>query len=447
MAKKQPVNDELDSILAEMGISDPKSQKSSKGKSNKQSGNGGKGDQSAKASANGQSACNNSNVPKAVKKGGKLVQTDPPTIPICDLYPQKNFPLGQIMEYTSQTDDCMAKDRMTSTECKQRDKLSEESWKHCREGAEVHRQVRQHIQRWVKPGVKLIDLCEELEATSRRLIKERGLEAGLAFPTGCSINHCAAHYTPNPGDQTVLNYDDVCKIDFGVHVQGRIIDCAFTLYFNDRYKNLVEAVRDATNTGIKTAGIDVPLGDVGAAVQEVMSSYEVELNGETYQVKPIKNLNGHSIDPYNIHAGKTVPIVATGDRTRMEENEIYAIETFGSTGNGVVHDDGEVSHFMKNFNLKDQFVDLKLTSAKQVLHTVNKHFGTLAFCPRWLERAHKLENQAKNPMFGLTGLVDAGVIESYPPLVDRKGCYTAQFEHTIILRPTCKEVVSRGDDY
>ena len=41
-----------------------------------------------------------------------------------------------------------------------------------------------------------------------------------------------------------------------------------------------------------------------------------------------------------------------------------------------------------------------------------------------------------------TGLVDA-----YPPLCDIKGCYTAQFEHTIILRPTCKEVVSRGDDY
>jgi methionyl aminopeptidase len=28
-----------------------------------------------------------------------------------------------------------------------------------------------------------------------------------------------------------------------------------------------------------------------------------------------------------------------------------------------------------------------------------------------------------------------------------KGCYTAQYEHTIMLRPTCKEVVSRGDDY
>jgi len=37
-------------------------------------------------------------------------------------------------------------------------------------------------------------------------------QAGLAFPTGCSINHCAAHYTPNAGDNTVLQYDDVMKV-------------------------------------------------------------------------------------------------------------------------------------------------------------------------------------------------------------------------------------------
>ena len=44
---------------------------------------------------------------------------------------------------------------------------------------------------------------------------------GLAFPTGCSRNYCAAHYTPNQGDKTVLEYDDVCKIDFGTHVNGK----------------------------------------------------------------------------------------------------------------------------------------------------------------------------------------------------------------------------------
>ena len=35
------------------------------------------------------------------------------------------------------------------------------------------------------------------------------------------------------------------------------------------------------------------------------------------------------------HAGKTVPIVKGGEAIRMEENEFYAIETFGSTGKGV----------------------------------------------------------------------------------------------------------------
>lgn len=34
-----------------------------------------------------------------------------------------------------------------------------------------------------------------------------------------------------------------------------------------------------------------------------------------------------------------------------QEMEFYAIETFGSTGKGVVHDDMETSHYMKNFEV------------------------------------------------------------------------------------------------
>lgn len=154
------------------------------------------------------------------------------------------------------------------------------------------------MQRWIKPGMTMIEICEELENTARKLIKENGLQAGLAFPTGCSRNHCAAHYTPNAGDKTVLSYDDVTKIDFGTHINGRIIDCAFTLSFNPKYDKLLEAVKDATNTGIKLAGIDVKLCEIGAGIQEVMESYELELDGKTYPIKSIRNLNGHSIAPY-----------------------------------------------------------------------------------------------------------------------------------------------------
>ena len=52
------------------------------------------------------------------------------------------------------------------------------------------------------------------------------------------------------------------------------------------------------------------------------------------QVKAIRNLNGHSIGQYNIHGGKSVPIVKGGEGSRMEEGEFFAIETFGSTGAG-----------------------------------------------------------------------------------------------------------------
>ena len=69
--------------------------------------------------------------------------------------------------------------------------------------------------------VQLIaDGSETLESTARKLINENKLEAGLAFPTGVSLNHCAAHYTPNAGDPTVLQYDDVMKVDFGTHING-----------------------------------------------------------------------------------------------------------------------------------------------------------------------------------------------------------------------------------
>lgn len=81
------------------------------------------------------------------------------------------------------------------------------------------------------------------------------------------------------------------------------------------------------------------MSDIGAAIQEAMESYEVEIGGQTHPVKAIRNLNGHDIIQYSIHGGKSVPIVKGRDQTKMEEGETFAIETFGSTGKGYVHDD------------------------------------------------------------------------------------------------------------
>jgi methionyl aminopeptidase len=46
--------------------------------------------------------------------------------------------------------------------------------------------------------------------------------------------------------------------------------------------------------------------------------------------------------------------------------------------------DMECSHYMKDFDAPH--VPLRLPSAKKLLSHINKTFGTLAFCRRWLER-------------------------------------------------------------
>jgi len=125
----------------------------------------------------------------------------------------------------------------------------------------------------------------------------------------------------------------------------------------------------------------------------------------------------------------------------MEEGEFYAIETFASTGKAVVLEDLDCSHYMKSADAGH--VPLKLKSARDLLKTIDTHFGTLAFCRRWLDDLGE-----KRHLMALKSLCDAGLVTPYPPLVDPvKTCHTSQMEHTVLIKPTGKEVVSRGDDY
>jgi len=375
------------------------------------------------------------------KKKNPTEQSDPPRVQISQLFPNKVYPKGEEVPYINEN-----AYRTTSEEKRHLDNLKSEFLNDYRHAAEAHRQTRQWAQKNIKPGQTMIEIAEGIEDSVRALVGHQGLEegdalkAGMGFPLGLSINHCAAHYNPNAGNKMVLQQDDVLKVDIGVHVNGWIVDSAFTMAFNPRYDPLLEAVKAATNEGIKHAGIDARLGEIGGYIQEVMESYEVELNGTTHPIKPIRNLNGHTILPYSIHGTKSVPIVKSNDQTKMEEGDVFAIETFGSTGNRYVHEEGECSHYALRTDAPK--VDLRISSAKNLLNVIKKNFGTIPWARRYLDRLGQ-----EKYLLGLNNLVQNGIVEAYPPLVDKKGSYTAQYEHTILIRPTVKEVISRGDDY
>ena len=153
-----------------------------------------------------------------------------------------------------------------------------------------------------------------------------------------------------------------------------------------------------------------------------MESYEVELNGKTIPVKAVRNITGHNILRYKIHGDKQVPFVKTKTTQRMEEGDVFAIETFGTTGKAYLRDDVGIYGYGRNEHVSA--AGIHLASAKSLLKTIDENFGTLVFSRRYLERLG-----VKNYLLGMKSLISNGVVESYGPLVDVPGSYVAQFEH------------------
>merc|ERR1712071_558613 len=118
---------------------------------------------------------------------------NPPTVPIVQLYPEGNFPVGEEMEYPIVNDSRTAKDRFTSEEKKAID-LSQTDIYNEACAAEAHRQTRQYMQNYIKPGMTMIEICQELESRSRQLIGENGLKAGrISYRMQFKSLRCTLH--------------------------------------------------------------------------------------------------------------------------------------------------------------------------------------------------------------------------------------------------------------
>ena len=87
-------------------------------------------------------------------------QTEPPTIPVSKLYEIKPFPVGEIQEYIQDFN----RSRISNEEKMHLDGTIADTgfYETVREAAEVHRQVRHYAQSYIKPGIKIIDMCEKV---------------------------------------------------------------------------------------------------------------------------------------------------------------------------------------------------------------------------------------------------------------------------------------------
>ena len=108
-------------------------------------------------------------------------QTFPPTVPVDELFPGGRYPTGQEMPYK---DDHTSASRLTSEEKRALERDQTHVYSDVRRAAEAHRHVRKYMQSVIRPGMKMIEICETLEDCSRRMIREQGLDAGESQKEG-----------------------------------------------------------------------------------------------------------------------------------------------------------------------------------------------------------------------------------------------------------------------
>ena len=139
----------------------------------------------------------------------------------------------------------------------------------------------------IKPGVKLVDIAEQVEQ------KIRDMGGKPAFPCNISRNDLAAHYTPPHNDDEVFLEGDIIKLDVGAHVDGYISDNAMTIDLANEYPKLVKATREAVDKAIKILKPGIKIREIGKVIEETIVGLDAT---------PITNLSGHGIDHYKQHA-------------------------------------------------------------------------------------------------------------------------------------------------
>lgn len=281
--------------------------------------------------------------------------------------------------------------------------------------------IRSEASKMIKDGALVLDLVNYVESE----ILKTGAE--IAFPCNVSINEIAAHYTSPAGDETKFKAGDMVKLDLGAMVDGYIADSAVTIiadgnidenYSQDEinlHEEIVEASAAGLEAAIATVRAGIEVSKIGAAVHEAISEYNLN---------PIFNLTGHSLEQNNLHAGISIPNYDNNDNYVLEEGQAVAIEPFATNGEGIVND--APGHYIFSYMANKPF---RMKSTQRVLKYIQQNNRYVPFSGRWITD----EFGERKGSIALKQLSQAMAIYPYAPLREKKNCFVSQKEHTIIV--------------
>lgn len=262
----------------------------------------------------------------------------------------------------------------------------------------------------IEPGTKVLDIINTVEDYIR------ANSSGTSFPCNVSLNNIAAHYTSPLNDETAIEEGDLVTVDCGSHVDGCIADTAFTVALNPDHQDLIKAAETATKVAIRMMRPGAKLNTIGALIEDTIVSAGFQ---------PIKQLTGHQLKEYELHAEKQVPCVSGKSEVLVEEGEVYAVETFASTGSGNISD-------LPNptiYQLLPVRVPVRFKGSKEFLGIARKEYKEFPFAERWL--AERMKHATLK--MAIKELKQNGALFGHNILAEEKGEFVSQHEHTIII--------------
>jgi len=276
----------------------------------------------------------------------------------------------------------------------------------------------------VSPGESFLKIANRCEA---EIIKN---ECELSFPINMSLNEIAAHYSPPIDDETRIPEKGLLKIDVGAHYNGYIADSAFTININEdpKLQNYIEAAKEALEAAIEIFNPGVKLYELGEVIEEKISNRGL---------RPIKNLGGHELKRYNLHAGPFIPNHKDKLHDQvLKPGDAYACEPFSTSGAGRVEngDHAYIFRFLKKVKKNMSYEHLGY------MNKIETNFKQLPFTPRWIEKKDLIPKGKIQRIIEF--FIGKKILSKYPILVEALKKPVAQEEHTIILDENGKRIVT-----
>lgn len=280
------------------------------------------------------------------------------------------------------------------------------------EASKIHYKVKEWIKPMIKPGLNMDYLARTIETKIKLLSNSKNtINKGIAFPPSLSIDPCVAHCHPYR-TAAILKYNDILKVDYGVEINGLMIDSAFSYSASESNQDLINAAKEGTEHGLKTMAVDMYLEDWGNEIEEIIKSYN--------DVYIIKNLGGHKIEKNILHSK---PFLANYKKSSIErfKSGIYAVEVFTTD---------KPDQIAEPINEKNVLWSIKKnnklnTELEKKLYDKYKY---LPFASRWLEEEGINTKQLNN----------LNSLKQYPALYINGR--SAQWEHTIYIDEINKKI-------